>query len=280
MILVSGYSGIGKSCLVNEVQKPIVRQRGYFIGGKFDQFKRNIPYASVIQAFQSLIRQLLTESTASIQTWKQKLLAALGTSGQVVTDVIPEVELIIGKQPEVPQLGPTESQNRFNRVFKQFINVFTAKEHPLVVFLDDLQWADSASLKLIELLVTDSDSKYLLLIGAYRDNEVSATHPLIQTIENIQKAGAGIPERVSNIVLAPLELSHVQLLISETLKIRISEKIQLFAELLFNKTQGNPFFLTQLLRTLYQENLLVYDFEVACLGAVSIKISCLYWQPV
>ncbi|MCC3573295.1 MAG: AAA family ATPase [Microcoleus sp. PH2017_34_RAT_O_A] len=260
MILVSGYSGIGKSCLVNEVQKPIVRQRGYFIGGKFDQFKRNIPYASVIQAFQSLIRQLLTESTASIQTWKQKLLAALGTSGQVVTDVIPEVELIIGKQPEVPQLGPTESQNRFNRVFKQFINVFTAKEHPLVVFLDDLQWADSASLKLIELLVTDSDSKYLLLIGAYRDNEVSATHPLIQTIENIQKAGAGIPERVSNIVLAPLELSHVQLLISETLKIRISEKIQLFAELLFNKTQGNPFFLTQLLRTLYQENLLVYDF--------------------
>ncbi|MEG4319488.1 MULTISPECIES: AAA family ATPase [unclassified Microcoleus] len=263
MILVSGYSGIGKSCLVNEVQKPIVRQRGYFIGGKFDQFKRNIPYASVIQAFQSLIRQLLTESQASIQTWKQKLLAALGTSGKVVTDVIPEVELIIGKQPEVPQLGPTESQNRFNRVFKQFISVFTAQEHPLVVFLDDLQWADSASLKLIELLVTDSDSQYLLLIGAYRDNEVSAAHPLIQTIENIQKAGAGLPERVSNIVLAPLELSHVEQLISETLKSRISEKIKLFAELLFNKTQGNPFFLTQLLRTLYQENLLVYDFQAS-----------------
>ncbi|WP_293143825.1 MULTISPECIES: hybrid sensor histidine kinase/response regulator [unclassified Microcoleus] len=260
LILVSGYSGIGKSCLVNEVQKPIVRQRGYFIGGKFDQFKRNIPYASVIQAFQSLIRQLLTESDASIQTWKQKLLAAMGVNGQVVADVIPEVELIIGKQPEVPELGPTESQNRFNRVFKQFISVFTAKEHPLVVFLDDLQWADSASLKLIELLVTDSDSKYLLLIGAYRDNEVSPTHPLIQTIENIQKAGAGIPERVSNIVLARLEFSHVQLLISETLKSGISENIQLFAELLFNKTQGNPFFLTQLLRTLYQENLLAYDF--------------------
>ncbi|MEG3863807.1 ATP-binding protein, partial [Microcoleus sp. herbarium12] len=260
LILVSGYSGIGKSCLVNEVQKPIVRQRGYFIGGKFDQFKRNIPYASVIQAFQSLVRQLLTESTASILTWKQKLLAALGTSGKVVTDVIPEVELIIGKQPEVPELGPTESQNRFNRVFKQFISVFAAKSHPLVVFLDDLQWADSASLKLIELLVTDSDSKYLLLIGAYRDNEVSPTHPLIQTIEIIQKAGVGLPERVSNIVLAPLELSHVQLLISETLKSPISEKIQLFAELLFNKTQGNPFFLTQLLRTLYQENLLAYDF--------------------
>ncbi|WP_293197877.1 MULTISPECIES: hybrid sensor histidine kinase/response regulator [unclassified Microcoleus] len=261
LILVSGYSGIGKSCLVNEVQKPIVRQRGYFIGGKFDQFKRNIPYASVIQAFQSLIRQLLTESTASIQTWKQKLLAALGTSGQVVTDVIPEVELIIGKQPEVPELGPTESQNRFNRVFKQFISVFTAKEHPLVVFLDDLQWADSASLKLIELLVTDSDSKYLLIIGAYRDNEVSATHPLIATIENIQKTAVITPEIVSNIVLAPLEFSHVEQLISETLKSNISENIKLLAELLFNKTQGNPFFLTQLLRTLYQENLLVYDFS-------------------
>ncbi|MCW6052346.1 AAA family ATPase [Lyngbya sp. CCAP 1446/10] len=260
MILVSGYSGIGKSCLVNEVQKPIVQQRGYFISGKFDQFKRNIPYASLIQAFQSLIRQLLTESAPSIQTWKQKLLAALGSNGKVVTDVIPEVELIIGKQPEVPQLGPTESQNRFNRVFKQFISVFTAQEHPLVVFLDDLQWADSASLKFIELLVTDSESKYLLLIGAYRDNEVSATHPLIQTIENIQKSGAELPEIVSNIVLNPLDLSHVQQLISETLESEISEKIQLLAELLFNKTQGNPFFLNQLIRTLYQENLLVYDF--------------------
>ncbi|MBE9097348.1 AAA family ATPase, partial [Tychonema sp. LEGE 07203] len=263
LILVSGYSGIGKSCLVNEVQKPIVRQRGYFITGKFDQFKRNIPYASLIQAFQSLIRQLLTESAASIQTWKQKLLAALGTSGKVVTDVIPEVELILGKQPEVPQLGPAESQNRFNRVFKQFISVFTAQSHPLVIFLDDLQWADSASLKLIELLVTDSESKHLLLIGAYRDNEVSATHPLIQIIENIQKTGAKMPKNFSNIVLYPLELSQAEQLISETLKSPISEKIKNLAELLFNKTQGNPFFLTQLLRTLYQENLLVYDFQSA-----------------
>ncbi|PSB11297.1 serine/threonine protein kinase, partial [filamentous cyanobacterium Phorm 46] len=174
--------------------------------------------------------------------------------------MIPEVELIIGKQPEVPQLGPTESQNRFNLVFKQFISVFTAKQHPLVVFLDDLQWADSASLKFIELLVTDSESKYLLLIGAYRDNEVSATHPLIQTIENIQKTEAGLPEKVSNIVLNALDLSHVEQLISETLESQISPNIKVLAELLFNKTQGNPFFLTQLIRTLYQETLLVYDF--------------------
>jgi predicted ATPase/signal transduction histidine kinase/CheY-like chemotaxis protein/tRNA A-37 threonylcarbamoyl transferase component Bud32 len=262
LILVSGYSGIGKTAIVNEVQKPIVRQRGYFISGKFDQFKRNIPYASLIQAFQSLIRQLLTENDASILTWKQKLLAALGANGQVVADVIPEVELIIGKQPEVPHLGPTESQNRFNRVFKQFISVFTAQSHPLVVFLDDLQWADSASLKLIEVMVTDSDSKYLLIIGAYRDNEVSPTHPLIQTIEKIAEIQQlGIQPIVSNIIIDPLGLSHVEELIADTLDGQITQKIQLLAELLFNKTQGNPFFLTQLFRAIYQENLLVYDFQ-------------------
>jgi predicted ATPase/signal transduction histidine kinase/DNA-binding NarL/FixJ family response regulator/tRNA A-37 threonylcarbamoyl transferase component Bud32 len=261
LLLVSGYSGIGKTAIVNEVQKPIVRQRGYFISGKFDQFKRNIPYASLIQAFQSLIQQLLTETDASIQTWQQKLLAALGTNGKVVADVIPEIELIIGKQPEVAQLGPTESQNRFNRVFKQFISVFTAKEHPLVIFLDDLQWADSASLKLIELLVTDSETKYLLIIGAYRDNEVSPTHPLIVTIENITKTQLATQQIVSNIILEPLHFSHVKELMTDTLNCQKSPKIELLAELIFNKTQGNPFFLTQLLRTLYQEDLLVYDFR-------------------
>ena len=189
------------------------------------------------------------------------MLAALGTSGKVVADVIPEIELIIGKQPEVPQLGPTESQNRFNRVFKQFISVFTAKEHPLVVFLDDLQWADSASLKLIELMATDSDSKYLLIIGAYRDNEVSATHPLITTIENIAKTQVDTQPIVSNIILAPLDSSHVKELIADTLDGQITKKIELLAELLFNKTQGNQFFLTQLLKALYQENLLIYDFQ-------------------
>lgn len=253
LMLVSGYSGIGKTVLVNEVHKPIVRQRGYFIAGKFDQFKRNIPYASLIQAFQALIQQLLTESEPEIQKWKEKLLSALGVSGQIIIDVIPEVELIIGKQPPVPQLGSTESQNRFHRVFKQFIGVFTTQEHPLVVFLDDLQWADSASLKSIELLMTDVDSQYLLLIGAYRDNEVFPTHPTIQTIEKIQQAGA----TVNNIVLSPLQLIHVKELIADTLN--ESDRSKLLAELLFNKTQGNPFFLTQLLKTLTTENLLTYD---------------------
>ncbi|MBD1832379.1 AAA family ATPase [Cyanobacteria bacterium FACHB-472] len=260
MMLVSGYSGIGKTVLVNEVHKPIVRQRGYFIAGKFDQFKRNIPYASLIQAFQSLIQQLLTEGESEIQSWKENLLSALGDNGQVIIDVIPEVELIIGKQPPVAELGATESQNRFSRVFKQFISVFTTIDHPLVVFLDDLQWADSASLKLIELLITDSDSKYLLLIGAYRDNEVFPTHPTVQTIEKIHHTGA----TVNNIVLAPLQIIHVEELISDTLHQLVrsesrSVETRNFASLLFNKTQGNPFFLTQLLKTLYQEDLLTYD---------------------
>ncbi|RCJ32896.1 serine/threonine protein kinase [Nostoc minutum NIES-26] len=255
LMLVSGYSGIGKTSVVNEVHKPIVGARGYFIAGKFDQFKRNIPYASLIQAFQSLIQQLLTESEAQIQAWKEKLLTALGENGQVIIDVIPEVELIIGTQPPVTQLGTTESQNRFNRVFGQFIGVFTTQEHPLVVFLDDLQWADSASLNLIELLMTDSDRQYLLLIGAYRDNEVSPTHPLMMSLDKIQTADAV----VNNIVLSPLQLTDVEVLIGDTLNdAECSEEL---AELLFHKTGGNPFFLTQLLLTLHQEDLLTYEFH-------------------
>jgi len=197
LMLVSGYSGIGKTSVVNEIHKPIVRQRGYFIAGKFDQFKRNIPYAALIQAFQELMRQLLTENSENIGIWKEKLLEAFGQNGQVIIDVIPEVELIVGKQPAVPTIGSSESPNRFNRLFQKFIQVFTQKEHPLVLFLDDLQWVDSASLKLIQLLMTDADCKYLLMIGADRDNEVNPAHPTIQTIDKIKQSGA----LVNNIIL-------------------------------------------------------------------------------
>ncbi|MEG4105396.1 AAA family ATPase [Microcoleus sp. S13_C5] len=262
MMLVSGYSGIGKSSLVNEIQKPILRQRGYFISGKFDQLKRNIPYASLIQAFQGLMRHLLTESSEKLAIWKEQLLEALGSNGQVIVDVIPEVELIVGPQEAVPQVGASESQNRFNRVFKEFIHVFTKPSHPLVVFLDDLQWADSASLKLIHLLICDPDSQYLLLMGAYRDNEVSPTHPLMLTLDEIHKNGAV----VNNITLRPLDIGNVSLLVAHTLnessapRNRVSE----LSELLFNKTQGNPFFLTQMFATLYQEKLLTFDFSAGC----------------
>jgi diguanylate cyclase (GGDEF)-like protein/PAS domain S-box-containing protein len=268
IMLVSGYSGVGKSSLVYEVHKPIVRQRGYFIFGKFDQFKRNIPYAALIQAFQELMQQLLTESSERISIWRTKLLEALGVNGQVIVDVIPEVEGIIEPQLPVPQLGASESQNRFNRVFKQFIHVFCKIEHPLVLFLDDLQWADSASLKLIQSLINDPDSKYLLVIGAYRDNEVSATHSLMLILLKLQQSGAVI----NNIILEPLHLVNVSQLLIDTfqsdqdrcLATNHSTSTHYLAELVFNKTQGNPFFLLQLLKSLYQDNLLFFNFHQAC----------------
>ncbi|MEH2066484.1 MAG: AAA family ATPase [Nostoc sp.] len=256
VVLVGGYSGIGKSSLVNEVHKPIVRQRGYFIGGKFDQLKRDIPYASLIQAFRELMRQLLAESQARVEVWKNKLLRALGVNGQVIIDVIPEVELIIGQQAPVPQLGVAESQNRFNRVFKQFIHAFTAVGHPLVLFLDDLQWADAASINLVENLMTDPESQYLLLIGAYRDNEVNATHPLMLMLETIQAFGATVEE----LFLKPLAAPHITQLLTDTFNCE-SSQAETLADLLFQKTQGNPFFLTQLLKVLHQDNLLIFDYR-------------------
>ncbi|MBW4506206.1 MAG: AAA family ATPase [Scytonematopsis contorta HA4267-MV1] len=254
IMLVSGYSGIGKTALVNEVHKPILRQRGYFISGKFDQLRRDIPYSGIALAFKDLIRQLMTESEAVLQTWKQQLLEAFQPNAQVIIDMIPEVEQIIGKQPPVEQLGAIETQNQFNLFLQRFIGVFSKQEHPLVFFIDDLQWADLASLKLIELLITDSDSQYLLIIGAYRDNEVDATHPLIQTLEKIKKEGA----RVNNILLQPLEIQYINKLIADTLNCS-TEKSRLLAELVSNKTQGNPFFLTQLLESLYRDKFLSFD---------------------
>src|SRR6476469_5712444 len=257
MVLVSGYSGIGKTSVVSEIKKPIVRQRGYFIAGKFDQFKRDIPYAAITQAFESLMQQLFTKSSEDLVIWKEKLLSRLGNNGAIIIDVVPSVELIIGSQPAVPQLGATESQNRFNRFFKEFMNVFAQAEHPLVLFLDDLQWADLASLKLIQELVNYQDSQYFLLIGAYRDNEVNSTHPLVQTVEKIQESGAA----VHHIILPCLELSSVSELVWDTLGNQ-TEKLKCLTELIFNKTGGNPFFITQLLSTIHSEQLLVFDFTV------------------
>ncbi|MGF1480744.1 MAG: AAA family ATPase [Cyanophyceae cyanobacterium] len=256
MLLVSGYSGVGKSSLVNEVRQSILRQQGYFIAGKFDQFKRNIPYSAIIQAFQELIRNLLTQSQESIAVWQAKLLGALGANAQVIIDVIPELELIIGSQPPVPPLGPTENQNRFNRLFQQFIRLFCRREQPLVLFLDDLQWADSASLKLIQLLISDR-RRHLLILGAYRDNEVNATHPLMLTLSELKN-----PQHIHQIVLQPLQVEHVNQLISETLHTP-PQQTQPLAELLFEKTQGNPFFLTQLLKSLHREKL-TFNFSKGC----------------
>ncbi|WP_017304068.1 diguanylate cyclase domain-containing protein [Spirulina subsalsa] len=256
LVLVAGYSGIGKTAIVQEVQKPIVAARGYFVAGKFDQFMRIVPYSALIQVFQDLTRQLLSETDEQLAQWRAKLTDALGENGILILDIIPELERIIGPQPEVPLLGMQETKNRFDRIFRQFIEVFCQPEHPLVIFLDDLQWVDSASLEMIELLITNPDSHYLLLIGAYRDNEVGPLHPLTQTVETLKTAGTVVNE----ITVQALSVASVGELLEDTLSGEIQpEQRRPLVELVHNKTQGNPFFLTQLLKTLYGEGLFRYD---------------------
>ncbi|MEH2009636.1 AAA family ATPase [Nostoc sp.] len=257
MMLVAGFSGIGKTAVVNEVHKPIVRQRGYFIKGKYDQFQRNIPFSAFVQAFRDLMGQLLTESDTQIQEWKSRLLEAVGENGQVIIEVIPELKIIIGIQPPAPELLGTAAQNRFNLLFQKFTQVFTIAEHPLVIFLDDLQWADSASLKLMQLLMTDTE--HLFIIGAYRDNEVNPVHPLMLTLSEIEKALFTI----NTITLAPLSQVQVNYLVTDTLK--CSENVALPLSLLVSqKTQGNPFFATQFLKALHQDELIEFSFESGC----------------
>lgn len=253
VMLVKGYSGIGKSSLVHEIRKPIVGARGYFISGKFDQFQRNIPYSAIISAFQSLVKQLLTESETQLLQWRTKLLAALGNNAQVIIDVVPDVELIVGEQPAALELAPTEAQNRFNLVFQNFIHVFCSSEHPLVLFLDDLQWADSATLKLLDVILTNTETGYLFLIGAYRDKEASPSHPLIVTLDSLRSKAVAVHE----ITLAPLALADINNLIADTLHSDASS-VQPLAELIIRKTSGNPFFVNQFFKTLYQENLVTF----------------------
>lgn len=258
IMMVAGFSGIGKTAVVNEVHKPIVRQRGYFIKGKFDQFQQNIPFSAFVQAFRDLMGQLIAESDAQIEQWKNKILSALGENARVIIEVIPELERIIGQQPLVPELSGSAAQNRFNLLFEKFIQVFTTKEHPLVIFLDDLQWADLASLRLMQLLTSKTDNHYLLLIGAYRDNEVKPTHPLILSLEEIKKASTTI----NTITLEPLKPSDLNHLIADTLNCSLQLALPL-SELVYQKTKGNPFFTSQLLKCFYEEGLLWFDFDAS-----------------
>ncbi|MBD3887029.1 serine/threonine-protein kinase PknK [Phormidium tenue FACHB-886] len=256
MMLVSGYSGVGKSALVQELYKPITAKQGYFVSGKFDQLQRNVPYSAIAHALQKLVQQLLSEPDEQVQQWRSRLLNALGSNGQLIIDVIPEVELIIGQQQPVPEVGATEAQNRFNRVFGQFIRVFCSKSHPLVIFLDDLQWIDSATIQLIELMLLDEQTQSLFLIGAYRDNEVTPAHPLMLMLEGLRHQGVVLKE----IVLAPLTLEPLAQLIAETLH-QDTNTVCRLAELVLRKTGGNPFFVGEFLQLLYSENLLSFNTE-------------------
>ncbi|MFE4105096.1 trifunctional serine/threonine-protein kinase/ATP-binding protein/sensor histidine kinase [Almyronema epifaneia] len=257
MMLVAGFSGIGKTAIVNEVHKPIVRQCGYFIKGKYEQLKRNIPLSAFVQAFRDLMGQLLSESDTKLLQWKEKILSALGENGQVLIEVIPELEQIIGKQPAVLELSGSAALNRFNLLFGKFIALFATQQHPLVMFLDDLQWADSASLSLMQVLMNQSEMGYLLIIGAYRDNEVFAAHPLMLILEEMKKDLAII----TTLTLAPLSQSHVNHLVADTLSCT-RVLAQPLSELVYQKTKGNPFFATQFLKALHQDGYIAYDFNV------------------
>ena len=261
LVLVTGCSGIGKTVVVNEIHKPITERKGYFIKGKFDQFNSNIPFSAFVHAFHSLVGQLLSESDCELANWRTKILTELGKNGQVLIEVLPELERIIGKQPTPPELFGNAAQNRLNLLFQKFISVFTTPAHPLVIFLDDLQWADSASLALLNLMMTNEGMSYLLVLGSYRDNEVLVAHPLMLTLEGIKKDQATI----QTLTLKPLVTKHIHRLVADTLL--CSTKIAApLARLVYQRTQGNPFFTTQFLTALYEDNLVTFDSNVG------------YWQ--
>ncbi len=254
LVLVSGYSGIGKSSVVNELHKALVPRGGLFASGKYDQYKRDIPYATLAHAFQSLVRPILGKSEAELGQWRDSLQEALGSNGALMVNLVPDLELIIGKQPATVALSPQEMQKRFQTVCRRFVAVFARREHPLVLFLDDLQWLDAATLDVLEHLVTDVEMQYLLLVGAYRDNEVRPFDPLMRTIDEIRKSGAS----VRHVVLEPLALDDIERLIADSLHCE-REHAQPLAQMVREKTAGNPFFVIQFISTLAEEELIAFD---------------------
>lgn len=254
LLLVGGYSGVGKSALVHEVQKPIAARRGFFLEGKFDQYKRSVPYSAWIQALNGLVDYLLVEGDENLKHWKSLILGAVGDNGRVLTEVIPTLEIVIGEQPPIPELGSQETQNRFNFVLQSFIQAIAQSEHPLVIALDDLQWVDSASLNLFKILLFDRDIDHFLLLGAYRDNEVDSLHPFMQAREELKQAGMEIWE----LSLGNLSEEDVSSLVSETLCCDRAQSKSL-SDLVYEKTAGNAFFTHQILIALHDEGFLKFN---------------------
>lgn len=255
LAMISGYSGIGKSSLVDEINEPLLAKHGRFIGGKFDQYKRDIPFSAVLQAINELMRQLLTGDEKQVRVWQRKIRDGVGTLGQVLIDIIPDLELIIGKQPAVAALQGEEASFRLLKVLEDFVHVFADQQHPLVLFLDDLQWADASSLRFLQRLLSSKEQRHLMVVGAYRDNEVNDHHPLMLTLDKISEH-----QSIIDIVLKPLDLLYSNQLVADTLSCEPFKTLAL-TETLHQKTQGNPFFLIQYLHTLHQQKLLTFDWQ-------------------
>jgi histidine kinase len=258
LVIVEGSPGVGKSALVHELHKLLTEKNGFFIEGKFEQFQRNIPFFAFTQAFSELVSMLLTESESKLAYWRDRINQAVGSLGKVITDLIPSLQLIIDKQPDIPELGVTESQNRLIYTFQNFIKAFCSESHPFVLFIDDLQWADSGSLLLLSHLMNDYENGYFLLIGAYRNNEVDSSHPLITTLDAIYNTNI----HHSSVKLKNLSKENISSLLTDTLKSN-SDSIARLSSLINIKTQGNPFFINQFLKTLYEDDLLSFDFATS-----------------
>ena len=255
ILLVTGSPGVGKSAFLNQLSDLTARENGRFVSGKFDQYKRNVPYFSLAQACQQLVHQLLTEPAQQLALWKQRIIAAVEDSGQVVTDVVPELALIIGAQPAAPELPPAEARNRFNRIFTNVMQAFARPESPLCLFMDDLQWVDSASLELLAHILADPRTSNLLFVGAYRDRDVGQSHRLKVAMRALAKSGVD----VQSIHLGALQLVDVRQLLEATLSQSAEEALPL-ADLLHSRSQGNPLYLTQLLHFLHDAQLVWFDY--------------------
>ncbi|MXN65810.1 AAA family ATPase [Stappia sp. GBMRC 2046] len=251
--LISGYSGVGKSSLVAEMNKPLVRTRGYIVQGKFDQFGRNTPYAAISSALAGLVDQLIAEPAERLENWREAIVAALGANARVLIDIVPDLEKITGPQPPVPELPPAETQNRLQIVFLNFIKMMARPDRPLVIFLDDLQWADGPTLSLLQRLATSRDTGHLFIIGAYRSNEVESGHLLLLTLEEIAKV-----RPPHELAIEPLGPEAVGQLVADALKTTPEEAASL-SGLIFRKTEGNPFFVIELLKSLEEERLIRFD---------------------
>ncbi|MET0412300.1 MAG: AAA family ATPase, partial [Polyangiaceae bacterium] len=254
LVLLSGHAGMGKSAIINELQRLLVASEASFASGKFDQYKRDVPYAPFAQALQGLVRERLNKGDAELHTFRAEVLRALGSNGQLMVNLIPELSLVIGEQPPIPRVEPHDAAARFHLVLNSLLGVFARARPPLVLFIDDLQWLDAGTLDLLHRLVTDPESRHVLLIGAYRENEVGPTHPLASTLGAIRSAGVGVAE----IMLAALKVDEISRLLADALRADPERTAQL-AALVHEKTAGNPFFTIQFIAALGEEGLLALD---------------------